>query len=169
MFIVATSSFVMNMVHGFNIGKRRKQAGITYPQHYATEAQVAEKQEGMSPLHYNLPPTRSPCPSQPGPRYETNNSLPAFLYNCAQRAHGNYIENQPSFLAAMLLSGLQFPLTAASLGAVWIVSRYVYMIGYQNPAWGKNGKGRLRGAGYALAQMALIGLTAFSGYKMITA
>lgn len=99
-----------------------------------------------------------------------NTDFPAaFIYNCTQRAHGNYIENLSPFLASLLIAGLRFPFTATAAGAVWIVSRYIYMIGYQNPAWGANGKGRLRGSGYFLAQLVLTGLTAYTGYKMVTA
>jgi glutathione S-transferase len=53
----------------------------------------------------------------------------AHRFNCAQRAHANYIENQPSALAALLLAGLRFPITSAIMGAGWTVSRYLYMAG----------------------------------------
>lgn len=44
--MVATSSFLLNIVHGVEIGKMRKKAGIVYPQHYATEAQVEKSRDG---------------------------------------------------------------------------------------------------------------------------
>ncbi|KAL0933022.1 microsomal glutathione s-transferase [Colletotrichum truncatum] len=66
----------------------------------------------------------------------------AYLFNCAQRAHANFTENQPSFLGALLISGLRFPLASAALGAGWAVSRLIYAFGYTSsgPA------GRLRGS-----------------------
>jgi glutathione S-transferase len=50
-------------------------------------------------------------------------------FNCAQRAHANFIENQPTMLGALLLAGLKFPITSAILGVGWTASRYLYMVG----------------------------------------
>lgn len=47
----------------------------------------------------------------------------------AQRAHNNYTENQISFLGALLISGLRFPVPAATLGAAWVAARVVYVLG----------------------------------------
>lgn len=85
------------------------------------------------------------------------------LFSCAQRAHANYIENQPSALAAMLIAGLQYPRTAAALGAFWTVNRYIYMKGYVSD---KGPKGRLRGGAFILAQLGLIGLCVVEGLGM---
>ena len=93
----------------------------------------------------------------------------AHAFNCAQRAHANYLENQPSVVAAMLVAGLQYPVTTAVLGATWIVNRYIFMVGYSKPEWGPDGKGRLRGAGFWLAQLGLFGLSAAVGVNMIRA
>ncbi|KAK2728581.1 microsomal glutathione s-transferase [Colletotrichum kahawae] len=41
----------------------------------------------------------------------------AYMFNCAQRAHANFTENQPSFLGALLISGLRFPVASAAVGA----------------------------------------------------
>jgi glutathione S-transferase len=51
-----------------------------------------------------------------------------YLWNCAQRAHGNYLEVQPSVALSLLISGVQYPVTAAALGSVWIVGRYVIVV-----------------------------------------
>lgn len=51
-------------------------------------------------------------------------------FNCVQRAHQNSLENQPIFLALLLSSGLQYPVTAAALGAVYLAGRVMYMEGY---------------------------------------
>jgi glutathione S-transferase len=51
-------------------------------------------------------------------------------FNCVQRAHQNSLENQPIFLALLTISGLQHPVTAASLGAAVLVGRIGYFEGY---------------------------------------
>lgn len=50
----------------------------------------------------------------------------AHKFNCAQRAHANYIENQVQFVPALLISGLRFPVVSAALGTVWVLSRIQY-------------------------------------------
>ncbi|KAH9910072.1 MAPEG family protein [Xylariomycetidae sp. FL2044] len=54
----------------------------------------------------------------------------AFAFNCAQRAHANFIENHTSFLGALLISGIRYPVASAVLGAVWAVGRVWYAAGY---------------------------------------
>lgn len=53
----------------------------------------------------------------------------AHKFNCAQRSHAHFIENQVSMLGSLLLAGLRFPLTAAVMGMGWSVARYLYMVG----------------------------------------
>jgi len=106
-----------------------------------------------------------PYPAAYAPSSRTDNEAHAF--NCAQRAHANYIENQPSFLAALLLAGVRFPLTSAGLGAGWCVARWLYMKGYSNGKAGDGGKGRYKGIWFWFAQLGLLGLTAYSGVQMV--
>ncbi|KAF4633477.1 hypothetical protein G7Y89_g4639 [Cudoniella acicularis] len=40
----------------------------------------------------------------------------AHKFNCAQRSHANFVENQVSALGALLIAGVKFPVTAAVLG-----------------------------------------------------
>ena len=68
-----------------------------------------------------------PYPAAYAPSSRTDED--AHKFNCAQRAHANFIENQPSMLGALLLAGLKFPITSAILGVAWTVSRYLYMVG----------------------------------------
>lgn len=93
-------------------------------------------------------------------------SQEAYLFNCAQRAHGNFMENQTSFLAAMMISGLRYPVASAVLGAGWLVSRVIYAVGYTKKD-GKDGKGRLAGAGFWLCQFALFGMTGKIGWDVL--
>ncbi|TVY30799.1 Microsomal glutathione S-transferase [Lachnellula hyalina] len=43
----------------------------------------------------------------------------AHRFNCAQRAHANYIENQVSTLGALFIAGLSYPRVAAGMGLGW--------------------------------------------------
>ncbi|XP_019182699.1 PREDICTED: microsomal glutathione S-transferase 3-like [Ipomoea nil] len=54
----------------------------------------------------------------------------AKLFNCVQRGHQNSLENMPVFFMLMILGGIRHPLISASLGAIYIVSRYGYFTGY---------------------------------------
>ncbi|KAF6259335.1 microsomal glutathione S-transferase 3-like protein [Scenedesmus sp. NREL 46B-D3] len=51
-------------------------------------------------------------------------------FNCVQRAHQNSLENQPIFLALLTLSGLQYPVTAATFGGLYLAGRIGYVQGY---------------------------------------
>lgn len=47
-----------------------------------------------------------------------------------QRGHQNSLEMMPTFFMLMIVGGIRHPLICASLGAVYIVSRYFYFTGY---------------------------------------
>jgi len=75
----------------------------------------------------------------------------AFNFNCAQRAHGNFLETQPTVLGALLISGLRHPLVAAGLGAGWSASRVAYAVGYTSG----DPRGRLVGS-YASSAISIL-------------
>ncbi|EPE25007.1 hypothetical protein GLAREA_11588 [Glarea lozoyensis ATCC 20868] len=104
-------------------------------------------------------------PKAYAPESRTDNE--AHLFNCAQRAHSNFIENQVSMLGALMLAGIGFPKTAGALGGAWTVARYLYMTGYNKG--GEGGKGRYRGIWFWLCQAGLVGLAAYTGVSMILA
>nr|GLL26189.1 microsomal glutathione S-transferase 3-like [Ipomoea trifida] len=54
----------------------------------------------------------------------------ANLFNCVQRGHQNSLENMPVFFMLMIMGGIRHPLICASLGVIYIVSRYGYFTGY---------------------------------------
>ncbi|EWC47398.1 hypothetical protein DRE_00366 [Drechslerella stenobrocha 248] len=86
-----------------------------------------------------------------------------YVFNCAQRAHANYVESMPQFYVSMMISGLTHPQIAAGLGATYLVGRIVYAIGYVDP--GKvSGKGRLQGSPFIYA--AQIGLWGYAGHAV---
>ncbi|RGP72835.1 glutathione s-transferase [Fusarium longipes] len=83
----------------------------------------------------------------------------AYKFNCSQRAHANFTENQISFLGALLISGLRYPVASAVLGAGWAASRVFYAIGYS--AGGP--KGRMAGSvGAALCDISLKFMAAYT-------
>lgn len=101
----------------------------------------------------------------------TENERALYLFNCAQRAHHNVMENYPATLSAMLLGGIQYPRLAAALGWLWLVGRFVYAVNYSSTS-AENilGKGRFFYGGFHLAatvQVGLYGLVAFSGIKLL--
>ncbi|KAL7794994.1 ER glutathione S transferase [Trichoderma ceciliae] len=90
----------------------------------------------------------------------------AYKFNCAQRAHANFVENQPSALGALLIAGLNFPLASAILGATWAFGRVLYLYGYTGSA---GPKGRGSGAFLAgAADVALKFMAAYTSYVIAT-
>jgi len=87
------------------------------------------------------------------------------LFNCYQRAHLNMLENLPFFLATLLTSGFLFPLASAGFGALWLVGRVIYSMGYYS------GKPEKRIPGVILAslggQIPLLFLTFYSGASLL--
>ncbi|KAI5074269.1 hypothetical protein GOP47_0010230 [Adiantum capillus-veneris] len=54
----------------------------------------------------------------------------AKYFNCVQRGHQNSLEFMPVFFVLVVLSGLEFPKVAASLGFLYCVGRFLYFKGY---------------------------------------
>ncbi|KAJ5438233.1 uncharacterized protein N7458_009231 [Penicillium daleae] len=81
-------------------------------------------------------------------------------FNCAQRAHSNFLENAPQTMLFTLVAGLKYPQLAAGISAAWVVLRALFLYGYIYS--GKpQGKGRMLGGFFWLAQGALWGLSVF--------
>ncbi|KOS17333.1 Microsomal glutathione S-transferase 3 [Escovopsis weberi] len=89
----------------------------------------------------------------------------AHRFNCAQRAHANFTENHTALLGSLLISGLKFPLLAASLGGLWSVARLAYLIGYTSSS---GPKGRMVGSTFSfLADAMLKVVAAYTSYAII--
>ena len=91
----------------------------------------------------------------------------AYTFNCAHRAQANTTESLINFIPALLLAGLGFPKTATVLGAAFLVSRVLYMVGYINSKMGDGGKGRSLGLWGVFPLFALVSLAGYVGYQMI--
>lgn len=137
----ATGSFFLAVWHGLRVGSFRKPAKIPYPNAYASAETI------------------SSCDDE-------KRKQAMYLFNCAQRAHYNFLENYVAALPAMLIGGLGYPRAAAGLGLVWCISRVLYAIGYTDPKK-EMGKGRYRGILFFVAQTGLFGLVGKMGYDLL--
>ncbi|KAG6864708.1 hypothetical protein C0991_007747 [Blastosporella zonata] len=61
---------------------------------------------------------------------EVEASKDSYIFNCAQRAHQNTLENLPVIYATTLLTAVKYPIIAASACATWSVARVFYTRGY---------------------------------------
>ncbi|KAH9014072.1 hypothetical protein EDB84DRAFT_1530461 [Lactarius hengduanensis] len=87
---------------------------------------------------------------------EQEASKDARIFNCAQRAHQNTLENVPSMVLSTLISAIHYPTYAAIGCGIWSFSRVLYTMGYST------GDPRRRSfGGYtSLGVQALMGLLA---------
>lgn len=136
----ATATMALSTWHGVRVGPYRKKAEVPYPYAYASQEQLAAASGDKKQALY--------------------------LFNCAQRAHVNFLENHPSMLVAHLIAGLRYPLATTAIGTLWAVFRIMYAIGYTKKD-AQEGRGRLVGGGFWLCQLALYGLAATVGVKML--
>jgi len=139
----AASSMFLCAWHGMRVAPFRKRAKVPYPIASVSPEQIASASspEQKQALH---------------------------LFNCVQRAHYNFLENYIAVLPALLVAGLKYPLSTTGLSAVWIVFRVMYATGYTR-ADKENGKGRLVGSGFWLAQFGLFSLVGKMGWDLIMA
>ncbi|KAJ7135481.1 hypothetical protein C8R43DRAFT_1021235 [Mycena crocata] len=54
----------------------------------------------------------------------------AVVFNCAQRAHQNTLENLPMLYSMTLITALKYPTLAASALGLWSLARVSYTLGY---------------------------------------
>ena len=84
-------------------------------------------------------------------------------FNNAQRVHQNTVEQSGYIFAMLAFSGLLYPLTAAKLGATYIVGRALFAVGYVRG--GANGR-MLGGLLGHIGDFGLMGCTIYGGGKM---
>lgn len=61
---------------------------------------------------------------------EMDKSRDALLFNCAQRAHQNTLENMPFILSTTLLTSMSYPYYAGYSCGFWAFTRVLYTLGY---------------------------------------
>jgi glutathione S-transferase len=91
-----------------------------------------------------------------------------YLFNCAQRAHYNFLENYVAAAPAALIAGLAYPRASAITFGIWNVFRIVYALGYTDKTR-SDGKGRLAGSGFWIAEAVLFGMVGKMGYDLVLA
>ena len=84
----------------------------------------------------------------------------------AQRAHGNFMESHMQVSIAMLISGLRYPITTASMGVAWSIFRVLYAVGYTRSDK-TDATGRLIGIPHSFIQLGLYFMMAWTGYQMV--
>jgi glutathione S-transferase len=107
-----------------------------------------------------------PYPNTYATHAEAEASPEKYRFNCAQRAHSNLLENIPNFVISAAIAGLKYPKVVGGLGGVWVLGRFLYARGYVYSSK-KEGRGRYNGIFYAIAQLGLMGLAAWTGYSMV--
>ncbi|RMZ90724.1 hypothetical protein DV736_g2053, partial [Chaetothyriales sp. CBS 134916] len=75
-------------------------------------------------------PARIPYPNPYATAEQAEKSKDAYKFNCAQRAHAQFLENMPQTMLTMLVGGLSYPRAVAYLGVGWIISRVLFAYGY---------------------------------------
>ncbi|OJJ50514.1 hypothetical protein ASPZODRAFT_11379 [Penicilliopsis zonata CBS 506.65] len=109
-------------------------------------------------------PAKVPYPHSYATVEQCNSNAKAEQFNCAQRAHANFLENAPQTMLFTLVAGLKYPNLAAGLGFAWLVLRSLFLYGYVYS--GKpQGRGRYLGGFFWFAQAGLWGLTLFGVAK----
>jgi glutathione S-transferase len=143
-YVVATAAaaIFLGVWHGFVSSRYRKPAQVRYPDCFASAESIAAAAPDLKQKKY--------------------------LFNCAQRAHANYLENLPGVLTALMVGGALYPKTSAGLGAAWVVSRIAYTLGYLR-ADKTEGKGRSAGTSFFLFQLGLLGVMGKTAFDLITA
>ncbi|KAK8160752.1 hypothetical protein BKA80DRAFT_275905 [Phyllosticta citrichinensis] len=141
--LTATGSLFLSTWHAVRVGPFRKAAGVKYPAQYASNEQIRAESN-------------------------VNKQQAMHLFNCAQRAHYNFIENHTSFLTALFVAGVKYPVASSIMGAFWGVGRVLYATGYTRKDK-EDGKGRLLGFWASLLQLGLMGMAAKVGYDVVTA
>ncbi|EER24084.1 hypothetical protein D8B26_002263 [Coccidioides posadasii str. Silveira] len=94
----------------------------------------------------------------------------AYKFNCAQRAHANYLENMSQTMVSILVAGIKHPRLATLLGTTWVALRVLFLAGYVYSGKEK-GNGRIIGVPFWFVQGALWGISflgmGFPGYDLI--
>lgn len=109
-----------------------------------------------------------PYPNAYASAQDMKSNPAAYQFNCAQRAHAQFMENAPQTIMSMLVAGLAYPNATIVMGLAWYVSRVLYLYGYVTSEPGKAGRGRYWGSGFWFAQFGLTGLVGMTAWNLMT-
>jgi glutathione S-transferase len=84
-------------------------------------------------------------------------------FNCVQRAHQNWLESYPQFLALLFVGGLHLPKTTAAAGVVYLLGRIAYAQGYYTG----DPKKRQRGFFGMLGLVTMLGTTVCTAFHQL--
>ena len=87
-------------------------------------------------------------------------------FNCVQRGHHNPLETISCFRFCSLISGLVYPHYTAIAGALWLVGRWSWAMGYDG-AGGRYTAGAKLGGLHWLAFMYVMCASAYVGYTWL--
>jgi len=62
--------------------------------------------------------------------YAQGTSKHVRAFNCVQRSHQQILETLPGYFCTVLVTGLEFPITAFVMASLWLYSRMVWVKGY---------------------------------------
>jgi glutathione S-transferase len=102
-----------------------------------------------------------PYPYLYADRVDADKDRKMYVFNCAQRAHQNTLENYSTFLLLLGIASIQHPFYAGISGTIFLLGRIAYAIGY---CTGDPAK-RQRGSFGYLGLLGLIGLSISSAYS----
>jgi glutathione S-transferase len=161
--LVVVGMVFMNFWLSFQVGAARRKHRIPYPTLYAVPGTLRDYSPDREKLASAAAASSSTSLSsgEAGGDSLSNvvSEADAFAFNCIQRGHQNTLENISFVIALMLVTWPAFPLPSAICGAIWVVGRVLYMLGYaRSPKlrmWGAIGYVGLLGLlGLALAEAA---------------
>ena len=109
---------------------------------------------------------KCPYPNGYASAQEMKTNRAAYEFNCAQRAHTQFLENAPQTMISMLVAGVMYPDSTTVLGTAWLGCRILFLYGYIYSSK-EQGKGRLVGSLFWLFQGGLWALVALSAWNLL--
>ncbi|THW40327.1 hypothetical protein D6C77_03388 [Aureobasidium pullulans] len=183
--LTAVGTCFLGTWHGMRCSSFRKAAGLGYPTPYADSAQLsaasaedkhklylfncAQRAHGCFSPAIDLVPWNMSSIS----KHHVLSDTPSwwciiFITRTMLTVPftlGNFLENHYMALTTLLIGGLHYPLLSSAFGLIWSLGRIVYAVGYTSQTK-ENGKGRLAGAFFWLAQLGLFVNAGLTGYSM---
>lgn len=119
-----------------------------------------------TPNRFELPSDRRETdPNAYASHAEAKENPAKFAFNCAQRAHANFLEHQSQMIIPLLIGGLRYPVLSAGLGLAWCIARVMYTLGYVK---GKTPAGRAAGNWFWLAEFGLQGTAVWTSWQLLS-